>query len=180
MRKLSLAWLLTSTLLLGVSRAEEPINRRGFTLGLSLGGGATYSSPKNGNAQTQGGIGGLNLLIGGFINPNLALVGTIVGVNFGPFDKSLDHGFAGVACVAVEYWLSDHVNFLGGAGVGDLNVQQYGVENKEGGLGLLAGFNYFPFAVAHHGLGLAIDITPFFTSNFFVLTYQAGFSWQYY
>jgi hypothetical protein len=28
--------------------------------------------------------------------------------------------------------------------------------------------------------GLYVDVAPIFTSNFFILTYQGGFAWQYY
>jgi len=149
---------------------------------LSMGAGAAYVSPKDsGSSRTQGGLGGINILLGGFVNPDVAIVARIVGVNFGPFDSNLDHGIAGVLGPAVEYWLNDHFNIIGGLGVGAIDVQQkLASKQNEAGFGLMAGFNYFPLALAHHGLGLYVDVAPIFTSNFFILTYQGEFAWQYY
>ena len=162
---------------------EERIERRGFTLGLSVGAGATFLSPKNGgNSKNDGGLGGINLSIGGFLGPDLALLFKVTGVNYGPFDNELSSGIAAVMGPAVEYWLSDHFNLIGGAGLGVLTMQPKLSTDTltEFGFGGMAGINYFPWALRHHGVGFFAEVTPIATSNFFVLTYQAGFSWQYY
>jgi|SRR6516165_9466675 hypothetical protein len=163
--------------------SEEPIVRRGFTLGLSIGAGATFLSPKSGvNSKNDGGLGGINLSIGGFLNPDLALLLKVTGVNYGAFDSELSTGIAAVVGPAVEYWLSDHFNLVGGAGLGVLTMEPKlsATTLTEYGFGGMAGINYFPWALRHHGLGFFADVSPIATSNFFVLTYQAGFSWQYY
>ena len=104
--------------------SEEPIVRRGFTLGLSIGAGATFLSPKSGvNSKNDGGLGGINLSIGGFLNPDLALLLKVTGVNYGAFDSELSTGIAAVVGPAVEYWLSDHFNLVGGAGLGVLTME---------------------------------------------------------
>jgi hypothetical protein len=167
---------------IGASHAEEAVVRQGFTFGLSVGAGAAFLNPKTGDSKNDGGLGGINVMIGGFLNPDLALVLKAAGVNYGPFDSQLSTGIAGVAGPAVEYWLSDHFNLVGGVGVGLISMEDNRgfATMKEAGFGGMVSVNYFPWALKHHGLGFSIDLTPIFTSNYSILTYQAGFSWQYY
>jgi len=140
------------------ARAQGDIVRHGFTLQLSLGGGGAYIVPDQGDSAHQGGLGGLNLMLGGFLSERTALAFKFVGVNFGPFDDRLSRDFganiAGVGGPAAQYWLTDRVNLVGGFGFGVVDVKpRGGPDENRVGLGLLLGLNVLPLATAHHGLG---------------------------
>ena len=130
-------------------------------------------------------LGGLNLLVGGFITPRWALVFDAVGVNYGPYDSRLKNDFganiAGTYGVAAQFWLNDRVNFTGGIGAGIKSIKTIeGVESNRAGLGLILGARVLPLAFAHHGVGFYFDVAPIFTSDENVLTYQGGIAWQWY
>jgi hypothetical protein len=168
-------------LLAPAAHAEEP-QRGGFTLGLSLGGGAA-TMPNGGG--TEGALGGLNLFVGGFVTPRWALAFKFSGVNYGPFDSRLKDDFganvAGVGGPAAQFWVTNRIAVNGGFGYGVVKLKLLdGTESTHGGFGLIAGVNVNGLVLAHHGLGLYFDLAPIFTSDGNSVTYQGGIAWQWY
>src|SRR5207253_9316495 len=70
------------------SSANGGIVRKGFTLALSIGVGAAVLSPPGGGSSTEPAIGGVNVSLGGFLRPDLALLGRVGLVNYGPLKSS--------------------------------------------------------------------------------------------
>lgn len=158
---------------------SDEIERRGFTLQLSLGAGIAHIAPHRGVDYERGGLGGLNLMLGGFLTPDVALVAKLSGVNWGPWDDDVEVGIAGGAGPAVQWWANDHFNMVVGAGLGVLSVGDEDVDHPPG-FAALAGLNIVPFALDRHGFGISLDFVPVFTEKGHALTFQGGLSWQYY
>ena len=102
----------TSTTPLGV------VDRRGFIIGFSLGGGA-FSLADCGDCDTLSGL-GLDIHLGGMLTPRLALM----------FDGSgVAHAIEGggtivhvIDTAAAQYWITPRVWIKGGLGIGQLSV----------------------------------------------------------
>ena len=159
---------------------RAPILRQGFTAGLSLGGGGAVLTVDEATKH-QFGLGGLNLEIGGFVAPNVALLFKVAGVNYGPFDDRLTLGLAESFGPAVQMWFGDRLNLTAGLGIGFMTEQpRDGIQTQHLGAGLMLTLAVLPLALAHHGLGLALDIEPVFALNATAMAYQIGLTWQYY
>ncbi|MEQ9322857.1 MAG: hypothetical protein RIF41_27075 [Polyangiaceae bacterium] len=157
----------------------DGIHRHGFTIQLSLGAGMVSVIGEGGDDYQRGGLGGLNLMLGGFLTEDVALVAKIAGVNWGPFDPDVDEGIAAGAAPAVQVWLGDHVNIVAGAGLGVLSV---GDADQPGEIGFagMVGLNILAVALERHGFGLSLDFVPVITGEHTALTFQGGLAWQYY
>jgi hypothetical protein len=177
-----LACLLTLGVLANPAFAQdEPSgpNRKGFTLFLSLGAGFQADEVLDDGAF---GIGGLNLGLGGFLSPDLALMfrasGTTASYNvLEDFGGELDFTqTSGVGAIALQYWISDRFNIEGGPGFGFWVADLEGTDADDAGFGFLVGAGYSVFQSSKVNLQLGVELAPVFTDGSVVnLGFNLGF-----
>ncbi len=129
-----------------VESANEPVapqgpDRSGFTLLLTMGVGF---QKLDAGRDWGTGLGGLNLGIGGFVSPNLAVLFRFSGTNvrYGEPYEFLGDVVSGFAGPSVQYWASDSFNFEGGLGVGVVGYENGGSRRAVGAL-LAAGYSFY-------------------------------------
>ena len=151
--------------------AQTSPDKSGFTLLVNLGVGF-----QNDSALAENGVGlaGLNLGVGGFFKPNLAILGRLSGTNVSYETPFGDVGqVSGVVGATLQYWTSDKVYLEGGAGVGFWSVE----DESDRGLGLILGAGYTIWNRGKHNLQVGVEYAPVFTDgkihNFgFTIGYQ--------
>ena len=123
----------------GSAAAQSAPNREGFTLLVNLGIGVQHDA---GLEETGGGLAGANLGLGGFVTPNLAIMGRYSGTN-ALYDEPFDDlwQISGVWGPTVQYWPNDRVNVEAGAGVGVWAAE--GESDRGFGLIVAVGFTVF-------------------------------------
>ena len=142
---------------------------------LSIGYGLTTVTPDEGDGETEGGLAGLNIDLGTYLTPDLALFVTLGGTSFtletafGDFDYY--NGFGGVVA---QYWVNPQLAVGGGAGFGVFLITQGDEGNSEKGPAITGRASY-RFAGSWQGM---LAITPSFydggtvTSTSFLVAYQ--------
>lgn len=154
---------------------SQRYGRDGFTLLLTMGLGLQQGSFSDGDVRT--GLGGLNLGIGGFVSPDLAVMFRISGTSVQTsnyWGGSRDF-VSGVGGIAVQYWASDSFNVEAGLGMGF-----WGTEYDLGGRGagvILGGAWSF-----YHGntssLQLGLEYAPAFVGGTTIHNLCLAFGWQ--
>ncbi len=153
-------------------------HRSGFTANLSVGLGFTTLSPDEGEGDTESGLAGLNLELGGFVSPELAISLSISGTRF---SKDFGSGFGSItfqnifAGLVGQYWLNNKVAVGGGVGWAIFDTTDNG-DNFEGesGVGIKGQASYRFF----RGLQATLSLVPSFydggtiTSTSFLIGYQ--------
>jgi hypothetical protein len=99
----------------------------GMTVELNIGFGWIHFSADNGGSSASDtsdlALGGLDLGIGGWVSPHLAITGRFAGVTYsesqGGATGRLTDGFVGPVA---QYWIDNHLWFGGGIGLGFLAV----------------------------------------------------------
>ena len=142
---------------------------------LSIGYGLTTVSPDVGEGQTEGGLAGLNLNLGTYLNPDLAvfvnLGGTSFTVDTGFGDVDFINGFLGLVG---QYWLTPKISLGGGAGLGIFAITSDSDTDPETGLAITGRASY-RFVGSWQAM---LAITPSFydgatvTSTSFLAAYQ--------
>lgn len=131
------------------------IQRQGFLIGFSLGGGSmTDSSCDGGDCEISGGAADVHL--GGMITPQLGLMVDSSGVTHSDGDYTLSHN---VVTVAAQYWLTPRFWIKAGLGNGRLSVSVEGDGyksewNSAWGVGALAAAGY----ELYQGKTFALDV----------------------
>jgi hypothetical protein len=159
--------------------------RSGFTMQLALGVGYQSNDPDDDErAIADLALSGLNLGIGGFLNPDLALLfrlsATLAFLDSGPFDSVTSS--SGVGGLALQYWPLQALRLEAAAGFGyhkyEYQADRLTITRQEGGLGLI-------FAVAaafwqneNHSLLVGIDYAPAFVEDGPVHNLGFTFGWQ--
>ncbi len=93
------------------------VDRKGFIIGFSLGGGS-FSSAECNNCDSLSGV-GLDIHLGGMLTPRLALMFDGSGVAHTEENGSVIHI---IDTVAAQYWVTPRVWLKGGLGIGRLSV----------------------------------------------------------
>jgi len=156
-----------------VAHAQEASrwDRGSFTLLLNLGVGFQRDAYVD---QTERGLAGLNLGIGGFLTDDVALMfrwsGT-AGVDQGNYEQT-----SAVYGPAVQYWIDDRLSLEAGGGLGLRGVDNTDV--IESGLGLFVGAGYTLFGSGKHGFRLGVEYAPAFTDPTWVHNVGFVFGWQ--
>ena len=126
-----------------VPSAPEGPDRSGFTLLLTMGVGF---QKMDSHLDWKTGLGGLNLGIGGFVSPKVAVMFRFSGtkVRYGSNDNFYREGdvVSGVFGPAVQYWASDSFNFEGGLGAGAISFEHGGSSRAVGAI-LAAGWSFY-------------------------------------
>jgi hypothetical protein len=143
-------------------------DRGGFTLLATVGVGFQKDQALD---ETNTGLAGLNLGLGGYLSENLALLFRISGTNvdFGPARQV--SGFVGPSML---YWTNDKVFLEGGAGIGFWNIEGA----RERGPGLLFAVGYSIFSSRRHSLHIGLEYAPAFTDPEMVHNLGLVFGWQ--
>jgi hypothetical protein len=140
-----------------------------------------------GRSETNAGLGGANLMLGGFVNPNLAIVASFQGVNYGLFKDGVSNAIAGTFGPAVQYWINDMFNVVGGVGIGILYESisgsfggvNFSGSGRKAGLGLQVGGNWMFLRKKHHSLGVGFMFAPVVTSDVNAYTIQGAIAYQF-
>jgi hypothetical protein len=143
-------------------------NRGGFTLLLNIGVGFQRDEFIG---TTETGLGGLNLGIGGFVNPDMALWLRVSGTNV---DYGGTRQVSGVGGPGIQYWVNDRVNLEGVVGVGFWDVE--GI--NETGFGAMLGASVVLFNRGGHNFQLGVEYAPAFTDPETVHNIGIVFGWQ--
>jgi len=172
------ATTVTTALAQDEKAATKPaeVDRGGFTLLLTMGLGLQ----NNGWIEESGvGLGGLNLGIGGFVSPDLAVMFRASGTNV-DFDRSkyfnVSTNFvSGVGGVSVQYWANNVVNLEGGAGFAFANADP---GPDDSGFGLIAAIGFSFWHKGKHSLQFGIEYAPVFLDSGNVHNVCFTFGWQ--
>jgi len=138
-----------------------PETHTGLTFEANIGFGMLRAAPDNGDADTQSALGGLNLGLGGFINPKLALTVRIAGATHAEDGVRITQAFFGPS---LQYWPNANTWVGGGVGFGiaalsfDGNDASY--TEKGLGLDLRAGYTFNPYS--KHSFNASVEVTPAF------------------
>jgi len=152
----------------GASALQAPIDRKGFVIGFSVGGGSASCA----TCETKGAA-ALSFHLGGMLTPRVALLYDTAAVNF------TDHGYAyqpTVSTVALQYFTSDRVWVKGGVGLGSLWVDNHSGSSH---LGLLAAAGVELAQKRRFAMDLSGRFTVIHTSGSDVrsVSAQLGFNW---
>lgn len=158
------------------AKKDQGPNRIGFTLLLNMGVGWQTNEFAD---ETATGLGGLNLGIGGFVSPKLAIMFRFSGTNVtysnvGP--NSVDiNGISGTGGPVVQFWLNDYVNFEAGGGLGIANTDP---GTDESGFGLILGVGLSFFHRGKNSLQVGVECSPVFVNDTTVNNMCIAFGWQ--
>jgi hypothetical protein len=139
--------------------AQSSPDKSGFTFLVNLGVGIQKDTALD---ETGKGLAGLNAGVGGFLKPNLAVLGRFSGTNVSyetPFGDVSQ--ISGVFGGSLQYWTSDKVYVEGGVGVGLWSVE----DESERGLGLILGAGYTIWNRGRHNLQVGVEYAPVFTDS---------------
>ena len=145
-------------------------DRGGFTFLVSLGAGIQSDAALE---ETKAGIAGINFGVGGFIKPNMAILGRLSGTSasydtdFGEISQT-----SGVFGPSLQYWMNDKVYVEGGVGVGFWNIE----DGNDQGLGVLLGAGYTVWNRGKHNLQVAVEYAPVLTDT---KVHNFGFTFGY-
>jgi hypothetical protein len=143
-----------------VAQTTESL-RQGMTVELNLGLGWIRVSADGDSATSDLGLGGLNLGLGGWVSPKMAITARIAGVTLSENGNSLTNG---VLVGSLQYWVDDHFWFGGGAGLGVLALQEGNDDDGEsvGGLGLDLRVGYTFSTGTENTWNASFELTPTF------------------
>ena len=142
----------------GNAAAQSP-DRGGFTFLVNLGAGIQSDSALE---ETKTGLAGLNVGVGGFFTPNLAIMGRFSGTSAtydtvsGEFSQR-----SGVVGPSLQYWANDKLYVEGGVGLGWWSVE----DDSDRGLGLILGAGYTVWNRGKHNLQVGVEYAPAFTDT---------------
>jgi hypothetical protein len=151
--------------------------RDGVTVGLDIGLGITSISADGGGSESQTGLSGLNLSLGGFMSPNMAVLlrlsGTTFSDDFGP--GSAISAFLGGE---VQAWVAPKFFVGGGAGIGILGHTEY--DDTESGFAITGRAGYEIVQGRSSGFHVALEVTPSFYEGARVTSIGLQIGWQHY
>lgn len=154
-----------------------PAVRTGLTFEANLGFGLLRISDDN-DGESEGALGGLNLGVGGWVNPKLAVTLRAAGVTYSEDGGSITQAFFGPSA---QYFVSPNAFVGGGIGLGVARVSIDGIgSDSETGfaLDLRAGYTFNPDS--KHAFNASVEITPAFIEdlNFTGIAFLAGYQLQ--
>jgi len=139
-------------------------------------------------SDTSVGLSGLNLALGGFINPTIAIFFKFAGtVAFDEPEPGIDvTTISGVAGPIVQFWPVDFVKLWAGIGFGFVSVEasaSYGglvitAQDDDSGWGLMAGAAWVFWQNKRHALSIGLDWAPAFFEDGMIHNTGIVFAWQ--
>jgi hypothetical protein len=158
----------------GNAAAQSASDRSGFTVLATLGVGVQNDTALE---DTSVGFAGANFGIGGFVTPDLAIMGRYSGTGVlyeTGFDEIVQ--VSGVLAPTVQYWIHDKVNVEGGAGVGIWAMEG----EADRGFGLFFGVGVTVFNRGKHNLQVGVEYAPAFTEPGTVHNFGITFGYQFF
>jgi hypothetical protein len=139
---------------------RQAAGRGGFTLLVNLGVGVQRLQIAGGSESTTG-LAGANLGIGGFVNPNLAVLGRFSGTNvsYDDFDVNV---VAGVVGATAQFWIHERFAVEAGGGLGFFRDD---ADEQDSGFGLILGASGVLLRGGKHNLTAGIEYAPAFFSD---------------
>jgi len=160
--KISYLCVLVASLLFA---APAMAQGNGFTAGVGLGVGHQVFSPDDRSSESENGLGGPTLKIGGFVQPNLAILFKATGTFTFPdsgvsgVDQTISHHLVGPA---VQFWPTQAVFLEGGVGYSRIAITIEGGGEKfeltDTGVGLMGAVGYMFWQQDGHALGVSLDL----------------------
>jgi hypothetical protein len=134
-----------------------------MTFEANIGLGWIRASNGNQSDTSDLGLGGLDIGVGGWANPNLAITGRIAGVTLSENGARLT---SGVLAVSLQYWVNDNFWLGGGAGLGVLAfTDSDGDGDSVTGLGLDMRIGYSFATTTENTFNVSFELTPTFPSE---------------
>lgn len=155
---------------------QPPPTKQGLTFEANIGFGMLRVASDSGDSDSENALGGLDLGIGTFMNPNMAISFRIAGVTYVDDGGQITQAFAGPS---LQYWAGPNIWFGGGLGLGvvRVTVDGFGSDSETKlGLDLRAGYTFNP--TSKHSWNVSAEVTPTFfdegtiTGIAFLLGYQ--------
>jgi hypothetical protein len=144
-----------------------PNHRQGLTFEANLGIGFMWVEADGEESDTEVALGGLNLGLGGWLNPKMALSLRIAGTTYTDSEGPVDLRFTtGVVGPHLQYWIDDHIWLGGGAGIGVAAVSISTPDGDESesetgfGLDLRAGYTFS--TGSENTWNISFELTPSF------------------
>lgn len=142
--------------------AQQPV-RNGITFEANLGFGFLQAESDGSSSDTESSLGGLNLGIGAFISPRMAISARVAGVTHTEDGASITEAFFGPS---VQYWVSPNLWVGGGLGLGVARVEVDGFgSDSETGLALDGRVGYTFNPQAKHSFNVSAELTPAFIED---------------
>jgi len=146
----------------------EPQNlKNGLTFEANLGVGYIWVESEGQDSDKEVALGGLNIGVGGWLNPRMALSLRVAGVTYTDSEGDVDLRFTtGILGPHLQYWLDDHFWLGGGAGIGvaAVSIEGPGVSDSDSetgfGLDLRAGYTFS--TTSEHTWNVSFELTPSF------------------
>ncbi|MBA3392453.1 MAG: hypothetical protein H0T89_07415 [Deltaproteobacteria bacterium] len=140
---------------------QAPNNKHGMTFEANIGLGLLWFSADGESSDKETSLGGLNLGVGGWINPKLAITLRVAGVTYTEDIEGetarLTAGFVGPSA---QYWVSENAWVGGGLGLGFLQASFAGESESETGLGLDLRAGYTFSTTSESTWNLSFELTP--------------------
>jgi hypothetical protein len=168
---LRVAALVAFATLLAGSRAFAQ-DRGGFTALVNSGVGVQRDASIG---ETEVGLTGLNLGVGGFLTRDVALMFRLAGTNI-RYDVGASGDYrqvSGVGASTLQYWVSDRFNIEAGTGLGFWSTE----DEVQAGLGLILGTGVTIFNRGKHNLQFGVHYAPAFTTP--ATIHNIGFTFGY-
>lgn len=137
--------------------------RNGMTFEANIGFGWIHAANDNDSDTSDLGLGGLDIGVGGWINPHLAAGARIAGVTYSDNGARLT---SGVLVGALQYWVDDHIWFGGGLGLGVLALSGDNIDGDSvTGLGMDLRAGYTFSTTSENTFNVSVELTPTFLSE---------------
>ncbi len=140
---------------------QAPNHKHGMTFEANLGVGLLWFSKDGESSDKETSLGGLNLGVGGWVNPQLAITLRVAGVTYSEDimgeTARLTAGFVGPSA---QYWVSENAWIGGGLGLGFIQATYAGQSESKTGLGLDLRTGYTFSTTSENTWNLSFELTP--------------------
>ena len=152
----------------GYGYSQEPVeHRHGMTFEANIGLGFMWVESEGQESETETALGGLNIGVGGWLNPRTAVTLRIAGTTYFESEGDVDLRFTtGVVGPHVQYWLNDNFWLGGGAGIGvaSVTIDGPGISESDSetgfGLDLRAGYTFSK--TSENTFNVSFELSPSF------------------
>lgn len=140
---------------------QAPNNKHGMTFEANIGLGLLWLSADGESSEKETSLGGLNLGVGGWISPQLAITLRVAGVTYTEDvmgeTARLTAGFVGPSA---QYWVSENAWVGGGLGLGFIQATYADQSESKTGLGLDLRTGYTFSTTSENTWNLSFELTP--------------------
>ena len=156
--------------------------RTGFTFEANIGAGYVHATDNSGNnANSDTTLAGLDIGVGGFLSPSLALTFRIAGVTFTDQNDSSVRIVDEFVGPSVQYWATDNAWLRAGIGLALISAltSDDSTSISEHALGFDFGIGYSLTTHSKHTINFSAEATPGFFSQGTATTFSLLVGYQY-